>query len=532
MTRRLSMTTRRELTEAVGERYRRSDRNEKRQILDEFVELTGYHRKHAIRVLCRELRPPRAKPGPQRRYDDEVRAALITLWEAADRICGKRLKALIPTLIDSMTRHGHLSLAKGARQRLKQISAATIDRLLRDVREQAFSGKRRRAGGVGNAIRRAVPIRTFTDWNDPLPGYLEIDFVEHCGGTKIDGDFVHSFVMTDIATGWTECLAMPFRSGALVLEHVERVSEALPFPLRGLDCDNDSAFMNEAVFDFCKATGIELTRSRAYKKNDQAWVEQKNGAIVRRLVGYGRLRGLEATETLASLYQVSRLYINFFQPSFKLKSKTRHGAKVTKRYEAPLTPLERVLRSASIPEATKRSLRARFRTLDPLDLLRRMREAQQRVAECSASGGVPTQTKTATEVPLADFLSSLGTAWQGGEIRPTHNRKARVPHDWRTREDPFEHTWPKIQEWLETEPGITAKQLYERLTAMAPTLYSGAQLRTLQRRVKAWRSNRARELVTRILSGADAEVVKKADAATQRQPSSPQNDSSVTVSRE
>ncbi|MCO4882893.1 transposase family protein [Paraburkholderia caribensis] len=526
------MTTRRELTEAVGERYRRSDRNEKRQILDEFVELTGYHRKHAIRVLCRELRPPRAKPGPQRRYDDEVRAALITLWEAADRICGKRLKALIPTLIDSMTRHGHLSLAKGVRQRLKQISAATIDRLLRDVREQAFSGKRRRAGGVGNAIRRAVPIRTFTDWNDPLPGYLEIDFVEHCGGTKIDGDFVHSFVMTDIATGWTECLAMPFRSGALVLEHVERVSEALPFPLRGLDCDNDSAFMNEAVFDFCKATGIELTRSRAYKKNDQAWVEQKNGAIVRRLVGYGRLRGLEATETLASLYQVSRLYINFFQPSFKLKSKTRHGAKVTKRYEAPLTPLERVLRSASIPEATKRSLRARFRTLDPLDLLRRMREAQQRVAECSASGGVPTQTKTATEVPLADFLSSLGTAWQGGEIRPTHNRKARVPHDWRTREDPFEHTWPKIQEWLETEPGITAKQLYERLTAMAPTLYSGAQLRTLQRRVKAWRSNRARELVTRILSGADAEVVKKADAATQRQPSSPQNDSSVTVSRE
>nr|WP_318290095.1 hypothetical protein [Paraburkholderia sp. BL8N3] len=212
--------------------------------------------------------------------------------------------------------------------------------------------------------------------------------------------------------------------------------------------------------------------------------EQKNGAIVRRLVGYGRLRGLEATETLASLYQVTRLYVNFFQPSFKLKSKTRHGAKVTKCYEAPLTPLERVLRSPSIPEATKRSLRQRFRRLDPLDLLHRIREVQQRVAQSSASGGLPASTKTAPEVPLSDFLSSLGTAWQAGEIRPTHHRKARVPRDWRTREDPFEHTWPKIMEWLETEPGITAKQLYERLTAMAPTLYSGAQLRTLQRRVK------------------------------------------------
>jgi hypothetical protein len=170
-----------------------------------------------------------------------VRAVLITLSEAADRMCGKRLKALIPTLIDSMTRHGHLKRSTGVRQRLNQISAATIDRLLRDVRDQAFAGQRRRAGGVGNAIRRAVPILTFSDWNDPLPGYLEVDFVEHCGGTKIDGDFVYSFVMTDVATGWTECLAMPYRSGAFVLEHIERVSRALPFPLRGLDCDNDSA---------------------------------------------------------------------------------------------------------------------------------------------------------------------------------------------------------------------------------------------------------------------------------------------------
>jgi hypothetical protein len=371
-------------------------------------------------------------------------------------------------------------------------------------------------------------VRYRTDWNDPLPGYLEIDFVEHCGGTKIDGDFVHSFVMTDIATGWTECLAMPFRNSAFVLEHIKQISHALPFPLRGLDSDNDSAFMNEAVFDFCKATGIELTRSRAYKKNDQAWVEQKNGAVVRRLVGYGRLRGLDATEALASLYQVSRLYINFFQPSFKLKSKTRHGARVTKRYEEPLTPLERVLRSTSIPETTKRCLRARFRALDPVDLLRQMRDAQQRVATCSATGPIPAQKPARNDVPLADFLASLGTAWQAGEVRPTHQRKTRIPHDWRTREDPFEHTWPQILQWLETEPTITAKTLHERLVAMAPTIYTGAQLRTLQRRVKAWRANRARELVTRILGET---VAAEVGAATQHQLP-PQDDSTVTITRE
>jgi hypothetical protein len=178
MTRQLSMSTRRELIKAVGVRYRQSDRPGKKQILTEFLELTGYHRKHAIRVLSQEATPPKAKPGPRRRYTEEMREPLIVLWEAADRICGKRLKAIIPALIESMTRHGHLSLSDEIREMLIAVSPASIDRLLRDVRKQAFEGKRKRSGGVGSAIRRAVPIRTFAYWNDPLPGYLEIDFVE------------------------------------------------------------------------------------------------------------------------------------------------------------------------------------------------------------------------------------------------------------------------------------------------------------------------------------------------------------------
>jgi len=527
MTRQLSMSTRRELIKAVGVRYRQSDRPGKKQILTEFLELTGYHRKHAIRVLSQEATPPKAKPGPRRRYTEEMREPLIVLWEAADRICGKRLKAIIPGLIESMTRHGHLSLSDEIREMLIAFSPASIDRLLRDVRKQAFEGKRKRSGGVGSAIRRAVPIRTFAYWNDPLPGYLEIDFVEHCGGVKIDGDFVHSLVMTDIATGWTECLAMPYRNQVFVLEHVERVRSALPFPLRGLDCDNDTAFMNEMVFDFCKSTGIELTRSRVYKKNDQAWVEQKNGSIVRRLVGYGKLRGLEATATLSSFYKVSRLYINYFQPSFKLKSKTRHGARVTKHYETPLTPLERVLHSPSVPEVTKQRLREQFLLLDPVDLLRRMRESQRRLAECSTAGGFE-EGNQHLAVPIADFMASLGTLWQDGEARPTHQKVTSKRRYWRSRTDPFEHTWTKIQMWLETEPGITAKQLQDRLIEMAPMMYSGAQLRTLQRRVKVWRSERARELISRILAEADAAEYK----ADKPREIPPQSDPQATTTPE
>ena len=154
--------------------------------------------------------------------------------------------------------------------------------------------------------------------------------VEHCGGPKTDGDYVHTLTMTDIATGWTECVAMRMREQMLIVGAFEQVAGVLPFAMLGVDSDNDSAFMSESVFDYCKGHGLVQTRSRAYKKNDQALVEQKNGSIVRRLVGYGRLSGVEATKTLATLYASSRLYVNFFQPSFKLKSKTRDGARYTK----------------------------------------------------------------------------------------------------------------------------------------------------------------------------------------------------------
>jgi hypothetical protein len=459
------------------------------------VAVTGYHRKHAVRLLRREVEEPRVPRARRCVYDEAVRQALTILWEAADRVCGKRLKALLPTLIEAMQRHGHLDLDPKVHEALLQVSAATIDRALADARSH-IDGQRKRRKGVGSAIRRSVPVRTFSDWRDPPPGFFEIDMVEHCGGPKTDGDYVHSLVLTDVATGWTECVAMPVRDQTLVVQGLAKAAGDLPFPMRGVDSDNDSAFMNETVFDYCRARGLEQTRSRAYKKNDQAWVEQKNGAIVRRLVGYGRLSGMKATSALARLYEVSRLYINFFQPSFKLKSKTRDGARVHKRYHAPATPCERLLAHEGVSASVKEALKAQLQQLDPVRLLQEIRAEQQVLSEIVVHGPSAAAATALAATDVKTFLAGLATAWRDGEVRPTHRKRPTAERTWRTRVDPFANAWPVVQGWLIAEPSVTAKELMDRLAAMVPDVYaSKAHLRTLQRRVKAWRAEKAKDLI-------------------------------------
>lgn len=488
------MATRKELIAAVGQRYREASKSERTKILDELAKLTKYHRKHAIRVLTRTPCDPRQRVGRDRLYDEAVQQALIVLWEAADRLCGKRLKALIPMLMDAMERHGHLSLDPTVKDKLLSVSAATIDRALRVTRER-IDGQRKRRTGVGAAIRRSIPVRTFSDWQDPPPGFFEVDMVEHCGGPKTDGNYVHSLVLTDIASGWTECVAMPVRNQLLVVQGMSKVASDLPFPMLGVDTDNDSAFMNQTVFDYCKEFGLEQTRSRAYKKNDQAWVEQKNGSIVRRLVGYGRLSGKAGTQALAQLYAVSRLYINFFQPSFKLMSKIRDGARVRKKYHPPTTPCDRLLGLPSVGETTKAALREQFTALDPVRLLQEIRASQNTLAELAQTGGYE-HAAPAPVTDVATFLSSLSKAWKDGEVRPTHRTKPGASHWWRTRADPFEHAWPVVEQWLESEPAVTAQEMMDRLAVLLPDAYaSKAQLRTLQRRVKQWRAEKVKDLI-------------------------------------
>ena len=488
------MTTRKELVEALRVRYGSAAFGERIKILDEFVALTGYHRKHAIRVLRDEVTKTGAARARNRLYGEAVRQALTMLWEAADRVCGKRLKALIPVLVDAMERHGHLDMDPMIRGKVLQVSAATIDRMLAAARLH-IDGQRKRRKGVGSAIRRSIAVRTFSDWRDPPPGFFEIDMVEHCGGPKTDGDYVHTLTMTDIATGWTECVAMRMREQMLIVGAFEQVAGVLPFAMLGVDSDNDSAFMSESVFDYCKGRGLVQTRSRAYKKNDQAWVEQKNGSVVRRLVGYGRLSGVEATRALATLYASSRLYVNFFQPSFKLKSKTRDGAKVHKIYFTPATPCDRLLAHSSTAPEIQARLKVQFEGLDPVRLLQDIRAAQQTLSEIAAHGA-PNGTAPARSRDVDAFMKSLSTAWKDGEARPTHRKQPGAKHWWRTKVDPFADAWPLVDGWLIAEPAASAKVLMDRLATMFPEAYAGnAQLRTLQRRVKAWRAERARELI-------------------------------------
>ena len=223
------MATRMELVSAVRERYRASGRAEKQRILNEFVLVTGYHRKHAIRLLRSAARNPNAGPRRgHRRYGEAVRSALIVLWETSDRICSKRLKPLIAVLLPALERHGKLSVDPALRAQLEMISAATIDRMLSEIRVTAMGGRRRRAG-LSSAIRRSVPVRTFADWGDPAPGYVEVDLVAH-GGSSTSGSFVQTLVLTDVATGWTECLPLVLRESGLVIEALGRARTLFPFP--------------------------------------------------------------------------------------------------------------------------------------------------------------------------------------------------------------------------------------------------------------------------------------------------------------
>lgn len=355
-----------ELARALGPSYRRASKAEKGRILDQFVLATGYNRKYAGRLL--KHGPP--EPADQPRvghtpYGIIVVQALTRIWELSGRLCGKRLHAFLPLWIEAMERTGNLSLEPWVVQLLLSMSPATIDRKLKPARRLRRRG--RSTTRRGTWLKSQVPVRTFADWNDACPGFTEIDLVAHCGGS-VRGEYLNTLSMVDVTTGWFESRGVTYRSQRDVFAALELLRVQFPFPLKGIDSDNDTVFINAHLVRYCQREAITFTRSRPYKKNDQAHVEQKNGSVIRNLIWYDRYEGLEATQALNDVYDCLRLWVNFFQPSMKLVEKHRVGSKVHKKYDKPQTPYQRVQASPDVSEEAKLALRELFLTLDPLQL--------------------------------------------------------------------------------------------------------------------------------------------------------------------
>ena len=326
MRKKLSMELRRELLRRTAEDYASARKRIKSQIVDQLVAATGYGRKYAITLLNN----PPGSVGPSRprraRYDERVKRPLVTLWTTANRICAKRLVPFLPELIEVMERHGHLSLPADVREKLLTISSATADRLLATERSNQRGVSTTRPGSL---LKKQIKVRTFADWDDLQPGFLEADLVAHCGESAA-GSFLHTLVLVDIATGWTECVALLRRSEADVIGALNSLRGRLPVPLLGLDTDNGSEFINYEMLRYCQREQITFTRSRVNRKNDQAFVEEKNGSIVRRLIGYDRAQ----------------------------------------------TPYQRVIASAYLTKRKRERIESLYRKLDPVTLLKELEQRQ------------------------------------------------------------------------------------------------------------------------------------------------------------
>ncbi len=368
----MSQRSKRELLECVQARYWSAKKLEKQKILDEFTAASGFHRKYAIRLLRHGY--PRRKgkyKGRQAIYRGEVIPTLEQIWEIYGRICSKRLQPYLPEGLKVLERCGEIELSAEAKALLLQISSATIDRCLRKIRVKSTHGLG--TTKPGSLLKKTIPVRTFADWNEDQPGFLEIDLVAHCGETT-QGQYLNTLTCTDICTGWTEPIALWRHTQQAVCEALQGMRPNLPFALLGIDSDNGSEFINDLLYHYCLNEHITFTRSRPYKKNDQAYVEQKNWSVVRHTIGYDRLETKTEHELLQSIYQDLRLYINFFQPVLKLMSKERFANKVIRRYDVARTPYQRVLERKEIPLERKASLMNLYLRLNPVRLRQQIDE--------------------------------------------------------------------------------------------------------------------------------------------------------------
>ena len=367
----MSLQSKRELLEVVRPRYLKAKKLEKQKMLDEFTSATGYHRKHAIRVLKSKVQVQNHLKGKTKTYKTiycgEVVQVLEQIWEIYGQICSKRLQPILPEAIKVLERCQEIEFSKDTKELLLKISSASIDRCLRPVRCKSPHGLS--TTKPGSLLKSLIPVQTFTAWDEERPGFMEIDLVAHCGNTT-EGQYLNTLTCTDISTGWTDVTALAHRSQQIVSTAIHRMRQRLPFPLLGIDSDNGSEFINDLLYRYCLDEKITFTRSRPYQKNDQAHVEQKNWSVVRHTVGYDRWETDQEFSILESIHGDLRLYINFFQPSFKLIAKERIGNRTSKRYDTAKTPYQRVLERKDVSVEAKARLVNLYLQLNPAELRR------------------------------------------------------------------------------------------------------------------------------------------------------------------
>jgi hypothetical protein len=370
----------------LRERYSTSDKQEKSEILDEFVKTTGYGRKYAIALLNGKrnyvtgvIRRPRSV-----KYGPGLISPLLILSDLFDGVCSKRLRAAITVELPRLCDSGSLQINQENYEKLMQISPSTMDRLLTGRRCQIR--KSRGFTKPGTLLKHQIPVRTWADWTEDQPGFCELDLVDHSGGLVIPGtDHAWTLCFTDIKTTWTECVAVQNKAQVHVFAAICRARQRLPFPLLGIDSDNGSEFINDQLYRYCDGEEITFTRGRAGKKNDNAYVEQKNWSVVRRAVGYYRYDTAEQLDLLNRLYAVMHHYVNFFIPVMKLKEKVRKGSKTKRVYDKPQTPYARVLACPDVTEEHKAELRDAYAMLDVVSLRRQFNELHAAILDTVAA---------------------------------------------------------------------------------------------------------------------------------------------------
>jgi len=393
----LDMRQKKAVTKQLKKRYTRATKKKKGIMLDEFCATTGYNRSYASWVLKIKkdkvlgymttggktikfvaAKKKAKKKGRPRIYTYDVFLALRRIWVIFDFICGKRLAPFMAEAVEKLKKHKELKTTNEVDKKLTKMSASTIDRLLKPEKNKFRLGKGISGTKPGTLLKNQIPIRTFADWDDAVPGFTECDLVGHDGGNN-SGDFIQSLNFVDIATCWDSTAACKNKAQVHVFEALRAIIARFPFDVAGIDSDNGSEFINDIMLRYCKENEITFTRSRPYKKNDSCFVEQKNYSVVRRNVGYLRYDTDKELRTLNELYIYLDSYVNYFQPVLKLVSKIRVGSKVTKKYDKAKTPFRKVLDSEHVDDKIKESLKREYDSLNPAELKRKIARLQDKL---------------------------------------------------------------------------------------------------------------------------------------------------------